>query len=150
MTSSPITLLIVFAIWIALVLGCSAPPSKQQTISQPAATNNSSPTPVEVISVTAPQLVADYKANEVAADEKYKNRLLAVTGKIDRIGKDIMDDMYVTLESGERYGIISVQSFFDVSHKDRLTQLRKGQQVTITGTCDGKFGNVLIKDAELR
>ncbi|MDX9925554.1 MAG: hypothetical protein RBS48_12395, partial [Ignavibacteriaceae bacterium] len=50
-----------------------------------------------VIKITASQLVADYKANQVAADSKYKGNIVEVTGTISTIGKDIMDTPYISL-----------------------------------------------------
>lgn len=93
--------------------------------------------------VTAAQLFADYDANEVAADEKYKGKVLIVTGTIEDIGKDIVDTMYVTLKTDN--AIMSVQCKFADEHKSQLANAAEGQQVTIKGKCDGKLGNVLLR-----
>lgn len=98
--------------------------------------------------VTAARLFADYEANEVAADEKYKGKVLVVTGTIEDIGKDFVDTMYVTLRTDN--GIMSVQCRFDDEHKFQLANTTKGQQVTLKGKCDGKFGNVLLSDCSFR
>ena len=50
------------------------------------------------IPVTATELIADTKANEVAA-EKYRGNTLAVSRNVGTIGKDILGTRYVTLES---------------------------------------------------
>lgn len=99
--------------------------------------------------VTAPVLVADYEANEIAADRKYKGQILEITGVVDSIGKDILDSMYVTLDSGQQFGITNVQCFFDESEETNLAALSKGRSLTVKGRCDGKFGNVLIKECEI-
>lgn len=101
----------------------------------------------KAIATTASKLVADYKANEVAADEKYKNRLLVVTGSVASIGKDIMDNPYVTLSSGEQYDFRSVQCTFDDDHIAKASKLKKGMKISVTGTCKGLMGNVHIKEA---
>ena len=41
------------------------------------------------ITVKASVLAAEYQENEVAADLKYKGKVLLVTGTVDDIGKDI-------------------------------------------------------------
>ncbi len=47
------------------------------------------------ISVSAKQLFADYQANEVRADDRYKGRALLVSGRVDSIGKDLGTDAVV-------------------------------------------------------
>jgi hypothetical protein len=42
-----------------------------------------------------------------------------------------------------------VQCFLAKKHTSELAQLSTGQSVTIRGRCEGKLGNVLIKDCEL-
>jgi len=122
----------------------AASQSSTTSISSSATTNAPAP-----VSVTATSLYQDYEANEVAADEKYKSKTLAVSGTVDSIGKDIADTMYVSLSSGKQYSITNVQCMFGDEHKNALSRLNKGQKVTIKGRCDGKFGNVLLKDCVL-
>jgi len=47
--------------------------------------------------VLAGDLFADYRNNEISADSKYKGKVLAVSGKLDQVGKDITGDPYLTL-----------------------------------------------------
>ncbi|MEK6333668.1 MAG: hypothetical protein AABM67_01890 [Acidobacteriota bacterium] len=147
MKSSSSSLLIVSALWLLLVLGCASSTNQRSGSTSGNRESASRGTPIPV---SAADLVAAYKANEVAADENYKDKLLAVSGTVDSIGKDILDSMYVTLSSGEEYSITSVQCMFDDASKSQLARLSKGQRVTIVGVCNGKFGNVLLKDSELR
>lgn len=104
--------------------------------------------PEELISVSAQRLFSDYESNEVNADSKYKGKNLEVSGTIKSIGKDILDDPYITLKSGGDFEIFSVQCFFD--DESELASLKKGQRVTVIGTCDGKFGNVTLKNCQLK
>lgn len=97
-----------------------------------------------VAEVTAHQLFEAYKGNEIAADEKYKGKILIVKGTVSDIGKDILDDMYLTLDTGNP--ILSVQTFFADRFKSRLASMKKGDRVALRCRCDGKFGNVLMKD----
>lgn len=46
----------------------------------------------EAIVISPRTLYSEYKENEVAADMKYKDKLLRIEGKVDSIGKDILDD----------------------------------------------------------
>ena len=95
------------------------------------------------IEVSAQQLYADYEANGVAADQRYKGKVLRVTGYVNNIDRDIMDKIYVTLK-GDQY-IGDIQCFFAEGHANTAAQLQKGQQITVKGKCDGKLMNVLLK-----
>ena len=95
-----------------------------------------------VLSVNSKTLYKDYSNNEIAADDKYKGKIIQVTGTIRDIGNDIMDDAYVTLIGDEFFG--DIQCFF--SDKSNLVDVKKGQRITVVGYCDGLFLNVLLKN----
>ena len=99
--------------------------------------------PSVAVRVTATQLFADYEANEVSADEKYKGKALLVSGTIESIGKDLFDTMYVSLKTDNPF--LNVKCMFSDEHKSQLANAAKGQRVTIKGKCDGKLGNVLLR-----
>lgn len=102
----------------------------------------------EAIKVTATKLADDYKANEVAADAKYKGNLVEVSGIIGTIGKDIIDTPYVTLTIGQ-YDILSVQCMFGKNDQTALANLSKGQSITLQGEVSGKLGNVLVRGCKI-
>ena len=141
MSPAVTNLVYVFALWFCLAILCCGGSRFADVDKQ-----SNSPS----IHVSASVLISEYEANEVAADQTYKGRTLSVTGKVDHIGKDILDTMYVTLESGQEFGISSVQCMFDDQHEGQLARLSKGQTVTVTGRCDGKLGNVLLRGCSLR
>ena len=88
-------------------------------------------------------LFRQYEANQVAADAKYEDRILQVTGIVDSIGKDILGRIYITFKvDGEQ--IFSVQCFFEDRFKDEVARLKKGQKTVLIGKCRGKLGNVLL------
>ena len=95
--------------------------------------------------VKASDLVAMYVQNEVNADNKMKGKKSYVEGKIGDIGKDIMDNIYVTLESGDI--VRTVQCYID--DKDLVARLQKGRRITVFGKCEGLMMNVLWKDCEV-
>jgi hypothetical protein len=119
--------------FLAIVLGCTA--------SDRIAPKSGAP-------VTAKDLIAHYKANEVSADSSYKNRSLVVTGLVDTIGKDLLDTPYVTLNSGETISFPSVQCMGS-RNSNEFAALRKGQQVKVVGVCTGKFGNILLSPCSI-
>ena len=95
--------------------------------------------------VKANDLVGMYVQNEVNADNQVKGKKFYVEGRIGDIGKDIMDDIYITLESSDM--MRSVQCFID--DKDLVAKLQKGQRITVFGKCEGLMMNVLMKDCQV-
>jgi len=100
--------------------------------------------------LSASKLSSDYQDNEIAADEKYKHKIILVTGYIDDIGKDITDSIYVTLSDGKEYSFSGVQCFFSDSQTSAAAKLKKGQKVSIKGKCDGLMMNVLLRGCTLQ
>lgn len=97
--------------------------------------------------ITPKELYAAYEANEVAADEKYKGKTIAITGSISDIKKDILDHPYVSFHTDY---LKSVTCYFpDDSSKD-IAELEKDQKITIIGKCRGlSLMNVVIKDCKI-
>ena len=95
--------------------------------------------------ITAADLTQNYIDNEVRADENFKGKKFYVEGTVSDIKKDIMDDIYVTLEGSEMFR--EVQCYFD--DKATASQLEKGMRVTFFGKCDGLMMNVLMKNCKL-
>ncbi|MCQ4637174.1 hypothetical protein NE619_10595 [Anaerovorax odorimutans] len=107
--------------------------------------------PTEGVLTIAPgDLLEKYEENEVKGDEIYAEKMMKLTGVIDDIGKDIMEDVYITFKVNDEYSFTSVQCFFsDDEQIKKVMDLKPGQKITIVGRCDGKFGNVLIKDCKI-
>jgi len=99
--------------------------------------------------VSANQLYSEYDSNEVAADAKYKGKVVIVSGTIQDIGKDIMDDAYIVI--GGKGFLDGVQCTFTKGGQSSVARLSKGQQVTVKGeVVMGKIGIVLINKASLQ
>ncbi|MBV7440475.1 OB-fold putative lipoprotein [Weeksellaceae bacterium TAE3-ERU29] len=97
--------------------------------------------------ISATALYSAYEQNEISADEMYKNKKLGITGTISNIGKDIFDSPYISLEVDF---LQNVNCYFDKDNNKFISQLRKGQQITIIGTCKGmSLTDVIIKNCEL-
>ena len=92
--------------------------------------------------VSARKLYKEYNANEIAADEKYKGKIIEVTGVIRDIGNDIMDNAYITLVGNEYFG--DIQCYFN--EKSVVAKLSKGKRITVIGSCSGLMINVQINN----
>lgn len=91
-------------------------------------------------------LMKAYDKNEVAADQKYKGKTIRLTGQVDDVGKDIMDNIYITFIMPSEWEIRNVQCFFDDKHASELADLEKGDEVVVQGRVDGLMMNVILKD----
>ena len=95
--------------------------------------------------IAANQLTAAYDENEVSADNNFKGKVFYVNGTITDIKKDILDNIYVTLEGHEMFR--QVQCYFE--DKETAGKLQKGMTATFKGKCNGLMMNVLMKDCVL-
>ncbi len=99
------------------------------------------------IEITASELYRAYEANEVSADEQYKGKKMAVTGVVGNIGKDILDNPYLSLKVDY---FQSVNCYFSDKNNKIISQISKGQKVTIVGECAGlTLTDVVVQDCEL-
>lgn len=97
--------------------------------------------------LAATELSRDYNANEVAADNKYKGKVVVVSGTIQSIGKDITDSAYIVI--GGSGFLDGVQCMFTKSGESAVAQLSKGSRVSVKGEVNGKMGNVLLRNCTL-
>lgn len=96
--------------------------------------------PVIQYRVTTSQLLDEYDANEVAADMKYRGKLIAVTGYVHYISSSSTGDSSVWLGATQEVAFLedTVDCYFRVIHQGQVAQLKKGQLITIVGICYGK------------
>jgi hypothetical protein len=98
--------------------------------------------------LSADQLYSEYDANQVAADAKYKGKVVSITGSISDIGKDVTDTAYVIIGGT---GILNgAQCMFPKGQESLIGNLSKGQQVTAKGEVSGKIGNVLVRNCTIQ
>lgn len=98
--------------------------------------------------INANVLLASYLENEVRADETFKGKWCVLTGKVDTIGKDILNNSYITFQHEGQ--LRHVQCFFkSKSEKEKLSKLDKGDPITIAGKVSGLMGNVGVEDCQI-
>lgn len=109
------------------------------------AEEESSEEPAEALSaISARQLHTEYEKNQIAADERYKDQWVLVTGIVASIGKDILDDPYVALETDNQF--MSVQCMLADDAAAEASRLSKGQEVSMRGRVDGKLMGVIVRE----
>lgn len=105
------------------------------------------PAPIEI---SATDLITAYDENEIAADEEYQDKLLQITGTVKSIGTDVADRAYLMLaDDRNEYAILGVQCYFEEEQAAALADLKEGDTVTLTGTCEGVVVSVSVKDCTL-
>lgn len=138
-----------FWVVVVFVFLAIAGSGEKQKATEPTNTATPAVTQESVISVAASELMRDYDANEVAADAKYKDKVIQTSGTITSIGKDILDTPYITLSSGGN-SFSSVQCMFEKSDQAELAALAKNTKITLQGRVSGKtLGNVLIRECSV-
>ena len=123
------------------------PASEAASAAQPVA--DAAPAPVApapvAVAVTAGALYDAYDSNEVAADQKYKGKLLAISGTVQSIDKDVLDNIIVTLKTKNEF--MAVRAYLNKEHEPLAASLGKGQKISWTCTGDGKMiGSPVIRD----
>ncbi len=102
------------------------------------------------ISVTAFQMAKEYKQNEVAAEAKYKGKLVEISGTVDTIGMDITDTPYISFTTENQYEIINrIQCMFSDKDTAMLSAISKGQKITLQGEVSGALGNIIVRDCSI-
>lgn len=92
---------------------------------------------------SAADLMREYDANIVNADEVYTDTVMVVTGTVSSIGKTNNDkNLAVMLKSGTYF--YGVQLNFDISQTESVAILREGDTVSVVGKCSGKSGKQLF------
>ncbi len=77
--------------------------------------------------LTAREFYEEYSENEVAADQKYRGKIVILTGTIRDIGKDLWDNAYVALyASSNQFDSSGVRCYFFESEEPKIAKLTKG------------------------
>ena len=104
----------------------------------------------EVINVTADELLAAYKENELAGDKQFKGKTLLVTGVLDSIQSGIGDSPFLLLKAGDEFEFNMPQAHFNASETDSLVALKKGARIQIQCVSEGEMmGAPMLKDCKV-
>jgi hypothetical protein len=105
-----------------------------------------------VVTVKAGDLLQEYGSNAVAADAKYKGKLIQVSGKFGSAQKAPLLGYAVQLlpEDAPDVNVSYVQCFIVESAQEDVAKLQPEQMITIQGTCDGQvLGQVKLSQCSL-
>jgi hypothetical protein len=99
------------------------------------------------ITISAFRLYADYHANEVAADQRYKGQHLVVTGYVESINKSVFDTIVVNLAANE---FDTVMANIRKDEENQAAVLSKGMPLTVDCTGGGMtIGSPSLRDCSI-
>lgn len=79
------------------------------------------------ISVEAEKLAADYKDNEVSADNTYKEKRLIVSAVVQSINKDFKDQVWVGMRTDNQFTQVHAEGLTAT----QASKLKKGEVITV-------------------
>ena len=90
--------------------------------------------------VTAGEMLKEYATNAVAADAKYKGKLVRVTGKFGTAQKvPLMGySVQVLPEDAGDVNLSGIECFITEAAQADVARFQQGQMITLEGTCDGQ------------
>jgi hypothetical protein len=155
MSGATIALIVIVAFVVLLGGGCltcfciGAAAVNDKTAQTKGGDHGGSPAE-SAVSVQATELLADYKANEVRADGKWKGKMVKVTGFVSEIKKDFTDSSYVNVGTGAEIEIPIVQCSLKSGQESAAGNLSKGQPVSVKGRVKGLIlFSVDLEDCEI-
>lgn len=101
---------------------------------------------VQLEEITARDLYAQFKGNEIAADQKYDGKEIIVTGVIENFTVALGSNS-VTLATGDLLG--GVQCLLDDTEDAKAASLSKGSNVRLQGKVSGYLLGVTMSDCRI-
>jgi hypothetical protein len=95
-------------------------------------------TPITILDATV--IAADYNANAIAADIKYKDKVLIVRGIIDDIGTDNSGTPFVYFKTNI---FCLIRCEFEKNQLDKLVSVTKGETIIIGGICEQYYARTI-------
>ena len=87
------------------------------------------------VAIDAVALYNEYNTDENAANAKYLDKVVAITGKVKDAAKDADGAVKVSLDAGSDMGVVACELSPFASHA--RTDFQPGEQVTFKGKCTG-------------
>jgi len=125
------------------------PEIEKETESTPEPEPEPEPEPADM-ELTVGEILTAYEEDDVAADERFMNKILRVEGTVSLVDiKDRLDIHYIRLTGNGGDPWQSLQCMFNKKHSQALEQLEKGQTVTVQGRYSGSVIAIRMVDCVL-
>lgn len=87
------------------------------------------------VAIGGEELYQAYDQDRDNADRLYTDKVVKVTGIVDTIQEDAVNNKYVVLDVGDEWGWIDC--YLHENHTDVADQYRQGDEITLIGLCKG-------------
>ena len=100
---------------------------------------------ISMIDITIEELIDAYQQDDVSADERYNDQMLALSGVIAMVSiKDGRDFQYVTLAGEDQNIFRSIKCVFNQDKAAQLSGLERGQELVIAGKFRGSLTSMSL------
>lgn len=82
-----------------------------------------------IVQIDIIDLAKEYAENEVRTDEKYKDKIMQISGTVKSIDKDFMGDLLLRLNLDSR--ILSGDMYMENSEKSKMMDIKRGDSVIV-------------------
>jgi len=130
----------------AIVVGEKASTSGSK-VQESTAVANTTPPEEKPIAISAGKLFAAYDANEVAADQQFKGKRLAVSGTVQEVAKDAFNNIVIELKSSNEF--MPVRAYLEKGFENHAASLSKGQSISFVCSGEGKIvGSPVLRECQ--
>ena len=124
------SLILVFGLWSAMVLGCS---SFRKAMNEKRAEREG-----PGVTISATELFKAYETNETEADKLYQGKMVIVTGTVGTTSTPAMGRPAIVLIDDQQKPIVNCFGFSSDA-TDAIAKLKSGDKVTVKGKCMGRI-----------
>lgn len=145
---------VVIAIIILIVLAAIFGSDKKKDSNNSTESSQTTTEPTQAVppvEVSANDLLKAYKDNEIAANNKFKDKSVLVSGTLKSIGAGITDKPLLTLKAGGEFEFNEPQATLAESDEAKAASLSKGQKIKLL--CIGNSevaGTPMLKDCVIQ
>jgi len=93
-------------------------------------------------SLTATEIYREFEETEPQANERYLNKVVAITGKLSGIEANEKGDPVLVLETGTALG--GVRCTMESGQTQQIATLQEGGEVQVKGICTGMLLDVIL------
>ena len=93
-------------------------------------------------SLTATEVYREFDENELLANERYLNKVIAVKGELSKIEINEKGDPVLVLETGSALG--GVRCTMETGQAQQIATLQEGGEVQVKAICTGMLLDVIL------